>query len=45
MSISIAKISISPIRLRIDITDPSHIAVWDYLSVAFPEPPSLLPTV
>ena len=31
-SISIAKLSINSIRLRIDITDPSHIAGWDYLS-------------
>ena len=31
-SISIAKLSINSIRFRIDITDPSHIAGWDYLS-------------
>ena len=31
-SISIAKLPINSIRFGIDITDPSHIAGWDYLS-------------
>ena len=31
-SISIAKLSINSIRFRIDITDPSNIVGWDYLS-------------
>ena len=30
--VSIGKLSINSIWFRIDITDPSHIAGWDYLS-------------